>query len=141
MYPSSSSKARSDRHDRSGRYADALGMDTGRSRRYHDTEREMRERQRSTMSKYPDTFARLHATTPCSGATYIIMTLVCFWFIGVVVGAVKFTAANRAVPDVKDVDDLSSAMTLIGKNSKALSWLVCLGVFVGALAFCFVYLA
>jgi hypothetical protein len=142
MHPSSSRDRHGDRRDRSVRFkAEVDSIDEGRSRRVHESGHDMRQRQKGNLSRYHDTFARVHASTPCSGATYIIATLIVFWFIGVVFGAVKFTAANRDVPDVKNVDDLSSAMTLIGQNSKALSWLVLLGLFVGALAFCFVYLA
>ncbi|ETN38555.1 uncharacterized protein HMPREF1541_06591 [Cyphellophora europaea CBS 101466] len=98
------------------------------------------ERQASRIVQLRKSAEQLFKTTPCTGATYIIMTLITFWFIGVIYGAAKFSAASSNIPSVKDLDDLGDAMVLISHDKTAQGYLVVLVLFVFSLAFMWMYL-
>lgn len=101
---------------------------------------ETAQRQAKRINRFQLTAEQLFATPPCRGATYVIMTLVVFWFVGIIYGAVRFSRAARDVGSVDDLEDLGAALRLIAQDREAQGSLVILGMFVGAMVIMWLYL-
>ncbi|KPI39825.1 uncharacterized protein AB675_3523 [Cyphellophora attinorum] len=91
-------------------------------------------------SGYTKTKEQLFKTTPCTGAMYIILTLLSLETAGVIFLAVKFTAAHSKIPNRKNISNLGDAMNLIGDNTEAGAWMVGLTMYLMAWCFHAVYL-
>ena len=101
---------------------------------------ETAERQASRIGALRQTAEQLFRTTPCTGATYIILTLMLFWFIGILYGGVKFAASSSKVGSVDDLESLGEAMLAISQSQETQGWVVVIALFAMSLVFSMVYL-
>lgn len=104
---------------------------------------ETAERQRREIGRLKKTVAQLFHTAPCTGALYIIGTLLILFLTGVAVAAGLYGRSMTKVQTVEKVEDLNSlveALEVIGHDKLASGHLLMLLTFVGAACCMAIYL-